>query len=142
MVTKLTPNVTDVVAIARAAVEAGSDGLALINTLKALVLDLQTLRPYLGNRTGGLCGPAIKPVALHMVAEVAAAVDVPIIGMGGVMTGLDALEFIACGATAVAIGAANFADIEAPLHSRAELAAELARRGFRDLAAARGRALA
>ena len=142
IVTKLTPNVTDVVAIARAAVEAGSDGIALINTLKALVLDLQTLRPYLGNRTGGLCGPAIKPVALHLVAEVAAAVDVPIIGMGGIMTGLDALEFIACGATAVAIGAANFADIEAPLHIRAELAAELAGRGFADLAAVRGRALA
>ena len=80
-----------------------------------MVLDRETLKPFLGNRTGGLCGPAIKPIALRMVAEVAEALpDVPIIGMGGVMSGLDALEFIACGATAVAVGAANFTGFEAP----------------------------
>jgi dihydroorotate dehydrogenase (NAD+) catalytic subunit len=142
LVTKLTPNVTSIAAIAQAAVAAGSDGLSLINTLKALVLDPQTLRPFLGNRTGGLSGPAIKPVALRMVAEVAAVVDVPIIGMGGVRTGLDALEFIACGATAVAIGAANFADIAAPERVRAELAVELAARGYVSLAAVHRCALA
>jgi dihydroorotate dehydrogenase (NAD+) catalytic subunit len=107
-----------------------------------LVLDPQTLKPFLGNRTGGLSGPAIKPVALRMVSEVAAAVDVPIIGMGGIRTGLDALEFVACGATAVAIGAANFADIAAAEHIRAELAVELAARGYISLEAARGCALA
>jgi dihydroorotate dehydrogenase (NAD+) catalytic subunit len=141
LMTKLTPNVTDVVPIARAAVAAGSDGLSLINTLKALVIDPATLRPFLGNRTGGLSGPAIKPVALRLVAEVAAAVEVPIVGMGGVASGLDALEFIACGATAVALGAATFADIDAPRRVLAERADELARRGLKDLGEARGRAL-
>ena len=87
----------------------------------------QTLRPFLGNRTGGLCGPAIKPIALRMVAEVAQAFpDTPVVGMGGVMTGLDALEFIACGATAVAVGAANFTAFEAPQRILAELRDELA----------------
>ncbi len=109
LLAKLTPNVTDITAPARAAVEAGADGLSLVNTFKAMVLDPVTLRPFLGNRTGGLCGPAIKPIALRMVAEVAQAVPgVPLVGMGGVTTGLDVLEFIACGATAVAVGAANF----------------------------------
>lgn len=142
LVTKLTPNVTDVVPIARAAVSSGSDGISLVNTLKALVIEPKTLRPFLGNRTGGLSGPAIKPVALRLVAEVAAAVEVPIIGMGGVMTGLDALEFIACGATAVALGAATFADIDAPRRVLAELAEELAARGLEGPAAVRGCALA
>lgn len=141
LVTKLTPNVTDVVAVARAAVAAGSDGLSLINTLKALVLDPQTLRPFLGNRTGGLSGPAIKPVALRMVAEVAAAVDVPLIGMGGITSGLDVLEFVACGATAVAIGMATFADIDAPRRIVRELRHEMMARGLDDLLRVRGRAL-
>ncbi len=141
LVAKLTPNVTDVVPIARAAVAAGADGLSLINTLKALVIDGETLRPFLGNRTGGLSGPAVKPVALRMVAEVAAAVDVPIIGMGGIASGLDVLEFVACGATAVAVGMATFADVDAPRRIRGELLVEMARRGFDSLAAVRGRAL-
>jgi dihydroorotate dehydrogenase (NAD+) catalytic subunit len=142
LVTKLTPNVTDVVTIAKAAVAAGSDGLSLINTLKALVIDPQSLRPFLGNRTGGLCGPAIKPVALRMVAEVAAAVDVPIIGMGGITSGLDVLEFVACGASAVAIGMATFTDVDAPRRILAELRDEMSTRGLADLAQVRGRALA
>ena len=142
LLAKLTPNVTDVRLSARAAVDAGADGLSLVNTLKAMVLHRDTLRPFLGNRTGGLCGPAIKPVALHMVAEVAEALpSTPIVGMGGVMSGLDALEFIAVGATAVAVGAANFTAFEAPARILAELRAELAARGFASAAAARGVAL-
>jgi dihydroorotate dehydrogenase (NAD+) catalytic subunit len=142
LLAKLTPNVADVVVIARAAVEAGADGLALINTVKAMVLDRDTLRPFLGNRTGGLCGPAIKPLALRMVAEVAQALpEVPLVGMGGVMSGLDALEFIACGATAVAVGAANFTGLEAPARILTELRLELAARGFTSPHEARGLAL-
>ena len=142
LLAKLTPNVSDVTATARAAVDAGADGVSLVNTFKALVLDRQTLRPFLGNRTGGLCGPAIKPIALRMVAEVAEALpDTPIVGMGGVMTGLDALEFIACGATAVAVGAANFTAFEAPRRILAELRDELTARGLASIGAARGLAL-
>ena len=142
LLAKLTPNVSDVTVTARAAVEAGADGLSLVNTFKAMVLDRVTLRPFLGNRTGGLCGPAIKPIALRMVAEVAQALPgVPLVGMGGVMSGLDALEFIACGATAVGVGAANFTSFEAPARIVAELRAELAARGFASPAAARGVAL-
>ncbi len=141
--TKLTPNVTDVVPVAAAALEAGSTGLALVNTFKAMVLDPVTLRPFLGNRTGGLCGPAIRPIALRMTAEVASAFpQVPLIGMGGVESGLDALEFIACGATAVAVGAANFLGLETPRRILGELHGELAARGFASPAAARGVALA
>jgi dihydroorotate dehydrogenase (NAD+) catalytic subunit len=141
LVTKLTPNVTDVVAIGRAALAGGSDGLSLINTLKAMVLDQVTLMPLLGNRTGGLCGPAIKPVALRMVSELAEALDAPIIGMGGVISGADVLEFIACGATAVAIGAANFTGIDAPDRIVAELRTEMEQRGLTKLSEVRGRAL-
>jgi dihydroorotate dehydrogenase (NAD+) catalytic subunit len=142
LLAKLTPNVSDVTTAARAAVEAGADGVSLVNTFKALVLDRDTLRPFLGNRTGGLCGPAIKPIALRMVAEVAEALpDIPLVGMGGIMSGLDALEFIACGATAVAVGAANFTGFEAPARIVAELRAELAARGLATPSAARGLAL-
>lgn len=142
LLAKLTPNVRDVTEIGGAAIEAGADGLSLVNTFKALVLDRDTLRPFLGNRTGGLCGPAIKPIALRMVAEVAQAFpDTPLVGMGGVMTGLDALEFIACGATAVAVGAANFTAFEAPGRILREFRAEVEARGFASVAEARGAAL-
>lgn len=142
LLAKLTPNVTDVVAIARAAVDGGADGLSLVNTFKAMVLDRQTLRPFLGNRTGGLCGPAIRPIALRMVAEVASSLPgKPIVGMGGVMTGHDVLEFIACGATAVAVGAANFTGLETPARIVAELREEMAARGLASVEAARGLAL-
>ena len=142
LLAKLTPNVSDVTTAARAAVDAGADGVSLVNTFTAMVLDRDTLRPFLGNRTGGLCGPAIKPIALRMVAEVAQALPaVPLVGMGGIMSGLDALEFIACGATAVAVGAANFTGLEAPARIVAELRAELAARGLATPSAARGLAL-
>ena len=142
LIVKLTPNVTDVVAVARAAAGAGADALSLVNTVRALVLDPQTLTPFLGNRTGGLSGPAIKPVALRMVWELAGALDTPIIGMGGIACGRDVLEFVACGATAVAVGAANFGGPDVPGRIVAELRAELVGRGLPDLAAVRGRALA
>ncbi len=141
LIVKLTPNVTDVVAVAVAAAGAGADVLSLVNTLKALVLERQSLKPFLGNRTGGLCGPAIRPVALRMVWEVAQAVDTPLVGMGGVTSGQDALEFVACGATAVAVGAANFLGPDVPGRILAELRQELAARGLASLAAARGVAL-
>lgn len=142
LLAKLTPNVRDITEIGAAALGAGADGLSLVNTFKALVLDRETLRPFLGNRTGGLCGPAIKPIALRMVAEVAQAFPgTPIVGMGGVMSGLDALEYIACGATAVALGAVNFTAFEAPRRILGELTEELAARGFSSVREARGVAL-
>jgi dihydroorotate dehydrogenase (NAD+) catalytic subunit len=141
VIVKLTPNVTDITEVALSAEAQGADALSLVNTFKALVLEPATLRPFLGNRTGGLCGPAIKPIALRMVWELAAVVKVPLIGMGGIVSGRDALEFIACGATAVAIGAANFLGIEAPGRIVGELREELAQRGIAQLADVRGRAL-
>jgi dihydroorotate dehydrogenase (NAD+) catalytic subunit len=108
LITKLSPNTGDVVSIAKAAVDAGSDALSLINTLLGTAIDPWTRTFKLANVTGGLSGPAVKPVALRMVYEVAQAVEVPIIGMGGVMTGLDAVEFMLAGASAVAVGTATF----------------------------------
>lgn len=108
VITKLSPNVTDVVSIARAAVDAGSDALSLINTLVGTAIDPYKRKFKLANITGGLSGPAIKPVALRMVYEVAQAVEVPVIGMGGIMTATDAIEFMLAGASAIAVGTANF----------------------------------
>ncbi|MBF0551673.1 MAG: dihydroorotate dehydrogenase [Deltaproteobacteria bacterium] len=108
LLVKLTPNVTDITVMARAAVDAGADGLTVINTLLGLAVDLTTRRPRLANVTGGLSGPAIKPVALRMVWQVARAVDVPVIGVGGISTWQDAVEFFIAGATAIQIGTANF----------------------------------
>lgn len=108
VIAKLTPNVTDIVAVAASAAEAGADALALINTLLGMAIDIKTRRPVLANAVGGLSGPAIKPVALRMVWQVARVVDIPILGMGGITTAEDALEFILAGATAVAVGTANF----------------------------------
>lgn len=110
LLVKLTPNVTDIVLMARSAVEAGADALSLINTLLGMAIDAGTKRPKLANVTGGLSGPAIKPVALRMVYQVAKAVKIPIVGMGGIMTAQDALEFLIAGARAVAVGTANFVD--------------------------------
>lgn len=108
LIVKLSPNVTNIVEIARAAEEAGADALSLINTLLGMVIDVYTRKPKLGNVTGGLSGPAIRPVAVRMVWQAAKAVNLPIIGMGGIMTAVDALEFIIAGANAVSVGTANF----------------------------------
>jgi dihydroorotate dehydrogenase (NAD+) catalytic subunit len=108
IVVKLTPNVASIAVIARAAENAGADAISLINTLKAMVIDIKTMRPLLGNKTGGLSGPAVRPVAVSMVYECAAAVKIPIIGMGGIECADDALQFMMAGASAVAVGSAGF----------------------------------
>ncbi len=108
LIVKLSPNVTDITLIARGVVDGGADAVSLINTLTGMAVDIHTRRPRLANITGGLSGPAIKPVALRMVWQVAQAVDVPVIGIGGIMNAEDALEFIIAGASAVQVGTANF----------------------------------
>lgn len=105
---KLSPNVTDITEIARSAVSGGADALSLINTLQGMKIDIYKRKPVLARKIGGFSGPAIKPVAVRMVYQVAKVVDVPIIGMGGICTGEDAIEFIMAGATAIAVGTANF----------------------------------
>ena len=108
LIAKLSPNVTDITEFARAAADAGCDGLSLINTLLGMAIDVRTRRPRLANCTGGLSGPAIRPVAVRLVWQAAKAVKLPIIGMGGILTAEDALEFLLAGASAVAVGTANF----------------------------------
>lgn len=108
VITKLSPNVTDITEIALSAQEGGSDAVSLVNTFLALGIDPETRKPSLGNVFGGLSGPAIKPIALRMVYQTASAVKIPVIGMGGIMTGKDAVEFIIAGAKAVQVGTANF----------------------------------
>jgi dihydroorotate dehydrogenase (NAD+) catalytic subunit len=123
---KLSPDVTDIVAIARSCVDAGADGLSLINTLLGIVIDTRTMRPHLGGVTGGLSGPAIRPVAVRAVWQVREALpDVPILGMGGIRTGRDALEFLLAGASAVSVGTVIFNDPSAPVRIGRELAIEL-----------------
>src|SRR5438309_5752775 len=136
---KLSPDVTDIVAVARSVTDAGADGLSMINTLLGLVIDPDTMRPVLGGTTGGLSGPAIRPVALRCVWQVHAALPhMPILGMGGIRSGLDALQFVLAGAAAVSVGTAVFNDPSALARVHAELAAALAARGFSSLADAVG----
>jgi dihydroorotate dehydrogenase (NAD+) catalytic subunit len=123
---KLSPAVPDIGELARAVAAAGADGLSLVNTIRGLALDERTLAPKLGRALGGLSGPSLKPIALAAVYACSRAVDLPVVGMGGVGSGRDALEFLAAGASAVALGTVLFADPEAPGRVRAELAAELA----------------
>jgi len=131
MLAKLTPDVTDIVSVAAACVDAGADGLSLINTLLGMVIDTSTLRPALAGITGGLSGPAMRPVALRCVYQVHVAMpEVPIVGIGGIRTGDDALQFLAAGASAVQVGTSTFGDPHAPVRVRDELAAELAARRF------------
>ncbi|MCX5680853.1 MAG: dihydroorotate dehydrogenase [Candidatus Omnitrophica bacterium] len=115
IIAKLSPNVTDISEIALAAQDAGADAVSLVNTFMAMAVDIKTKKPVLGNITGGLSGPAIKPIALKMVYDVKKRVRIPIIAMGGIMTSDDALEFLITGATMVAVGTANFINPKAPL---------------------------
>lgn len=110
VILKLSPNVTDIVMMAKAVEEAGADAVSLINTLMGMAIDIRTKKPVLGNITGGLSGPCVKPVALRMVWQVAKAVKIPVLGMGGISTAEDAIEFLLAGASAVVVGTANFVD--------------------------------
>jgi dihydroorotate dehydrogenase (NAD+) catalytic subunit len=141
VIPKLSPNVTDITVIARAAADAGADALSLINTILGMAIDLRRRKPKLPGATGGLSGPAIRPIALRMVWEVAQAVTLPIIGIGGIMTGDDAVEFLLAGASAVQVGTANFLDPSAPLKVLAGIESYLARHGFDSVAAIAGAAL-
>jgi dihydroorotate dehydrogenase (NAD+) catalytic subunit len=127
---KLSPAVPDVGEVARAAQASGADGLSLVNTIRGLKLDERTLRPELGPGHGGLSGPALKPIALAAVATCYRATGLPIVGMGGIRTGLDALEFVAAGARHVAVGTTLFADPDAPARIRIELHAAARERGW------------
>jgi dihydroorotate dehydrogenase (NAD+) catalytic subunit len=124
---KLSPNVSDITRVGRAAEAEGADALCAINTLRGLAVDVETRRPRLRSVTGGLSGPAIKPVALAMVWALARSVRIPVVGIGGIRTGEDALEFLCCGARAVQVGTATFYDPRAPLRIAAEMTAWCAR---------------
>ena len=135
---KLTPMVTDIVAIARAAVEAGGSALSLINTIPGMAVDLDTRRPKLANVIGGLSGPAIKPVALRLCWQVVQNVDIPVVGVGGIATGRDALEFILVGATAVQVGTAGFVNPFAAVQIIDEIRDYMRIKQMRDLEQIRG----
>ena len=130
---KLAPNVPDIVPIARAAVDAGADALTICNTIPAMTIDVESRRPVLGNITGGLSGPGLHPVAVALVYRVTHAVDVPIIGVGGIFTAEEALEFILAGATAVQVGSANLADLWAPFNILEGMQSWLGERGIADI---------
>lgn len=128
---KLSPDVTDITEIAQAVVSAGADGLSMINTTLGMVIDTDTMRPALAGITGGLSGPAIRPIAVRCIWQVRKALpDVPILGMGGIRNGLDALQFILAGANAVSVGTMTFHDPSSPIRVQRELAQALADRGF------------
>ena len=136
---KLTPDVTNIADVAKGVVEAGADGLALINTVLGMVINLDTMKPHLGGKTGGLSGPAIRPVAVRAIYQVHEALpDTPILGMGGVSTGRDALELILAGASGVSIGTASFGNPTAIINVQNELKTLLAQRGFTSLKQAIG----
>ena len=133
LITKLSPNVSRIADFARGAQDAGSDMISLINTIPAMAIDIYTRRPKLANVTGGLSGPAVKPVAVKLVYEAARAVSIPVIGMGGIMSGEDAVEFLLAGASAVAVGTATFADPAAPLRVLNGIRAFMERTGVRSV---------
>ncbi len=136
---KLTPDVTNIADVARGVVDAGADGLALINTVLGMVINLETMKPHLGGKTGGLSGPAIRPVAVRAIYQVHEALpNTPILGMGGVSTGRDALELILAGASGVSVGTASFGDPTAIIKIQRELGELLAQRGFTSLKQAVG----
>lgn len=135
VIVKLSPNVTDIALMARAVEEAGADAISLINTLIGMAIDIHSRRPKLANRTGGLSGPAVKPVALRMVWQAAQAVRIPVIGIGGIATAEDALEFILAGASAVQVGTANFYNPQAAMEIIDGISAYLSRYQESSLAA-------
>lgn len=139
VIVKLSPNVTDITQMARAVEEAGADAVSLINTLTGMAIDVEKRQPLLGNITGGLSGPAVKPIALRMVYQAAQAVSIPVIGMGGIQTGEDVAAFLLVGASAVEIGAENFANPRVVVEAAEGLEAYLERQGIeyaRDLTGA------
>ena len=131
---KLTPNTGDIAGVAKAVAEAGADAISLINTPRGIAIDISRRRPLLGNITGGLSGPAIRPIALYMVYTVAGAVDVPVIGGGGITTASDALEFIMAGASAIQVGTANFTNPHAPLDVLEGIEQFMEKEGIKDIA--------
>ena len=131
VIVKLSPNVTDITVMAKAVEEAGADAIALINTLTGMVIDIRTRRPLLGNITGGLSGPAVKPIAVRMVWKVAQAVKIPILGLGGITCGEDAVEFLLAGAGAVAVGAENFVHPDAVVRVAEDIDAYLEAGGLK-----------
>lgn len=133
VIVKLSPNVTDPAEIARGCEGAGADAVSLINTFLGMAIDLDRMKPLLHNATGGLSGPAVKPLALRMTWQVSRAVKIPVIGIGGIMTGRDALEFLAVGARAVQVGTANFVNPTATMDVLDQMAAYLAERGVKDV---------
>lgn len=133
LITKLSPNVRSMPEFARAAAANGSDIVSMINTIPAMAIDIETRRPKIANITGGLSGPAVKPVAVKMVYETARAVDIPIIGMGGIFSGEDAVEFLLAGASAIAVGTAIFADPLAPVKVLNGISAYLERHGCKSV---------
>ena len=133
MIVKLSPNVTSIADIALAVEDAGADSVSLINTLLGMAVDVERRRPCLSTITGGLSGAAVKPVAVRMVWQVAKAVKIPVIGLGGIMTGRDALEFIMAGATAIEIGTANFINPKATIHVLDEINEFCVRQGVKDI---------
>jgi dihydroorotate dehydrogenase (NAD+) catalytic subunit len=134
LIVKLSPNVARIEPLAQAAAESGADAISLVNTFVALAIDPHTRKPRLGNGFGGLSGPAIKPIALRMVYEAARAVKIPVIGLGGIATGVDAAEFLIAGASAVQVGTASFWDPQAPVRIAEELDAFLASEGVERVA--------
>lgn len=138
LIVKLTPNVTDIASMASAAEAAGADAISLINTLLGMAIDARNRRPKLARVVGGLSGPCVKPIALRMVWECFHAVDIPLLGMGGITTGQDAIEFILAGATAVAVGTANFMDPRATMNVLSGIEAYCACEGVEDINELRG----
>jgi len=138
VIVKLSPNVTDIVEIARGAAAGGADALCLINTLLGMKIDIHAKKPILGNKIGGLSGPAIKPVAVRMIWQVANAVPLPIIGTGGATTWEDAIEFIMAGATAVSVGTANFSNPRVTMEILDGIAEYMQKTGIKNLSEIRG----
>lgn len=138
LIVKLSPNVTDITETARAAVSGGADALSLINTLTGMKIDIYKRRPVLDRKVGGMSGPAVKPVAVRMVYQVCKAVDVPVIGLGGISTGEDAIEFIMAGATGVAVGTANFFNPKATEEVVSGIEQFMLKQGINDISEIRG----